>query len=103
MVEIAAYSPKSESWVRQALHESVNGNIPPFLSDEQFALYSMGRYQYAFSALTGTWDWVDVGKESGSRVDKLGVPGMAIVKGAGPMYAYDAQTGRFRDVESGGK
>jgi hypothetical protein len=73
------------------------------VGDDQFALYKLGRYAYAFSGLTGAWDSVDLGTENGPRVEKLSVPGMAIVKGVGPMYAYDARTGRFRDVEADGK
>jgi RNA polymerase sigma factor (sigma-70 family) len=103
ITELVAFCHKSKAWVRQALHEPVNGKTRPMLSDEQFALYAMGRYAYAFSALTGTWDSVDLGEMRGPRVEKLSVPGMAIVKGTGPLYAYDARTGRFSDVESGGK
>ncbi len=103
ITEIAAYSPKSGNWVRQALHEPASGEAVPVASDELFALYSLGGHAYALKAPTGNWDSVDLGMESGPRVELLGVPGMAIVKGSGqsrPLYAYDARVGRFKDVES---
>ena len=103
ITEIAAYSPRSGNWVRQVLHEPANGEAVPVASDELFVLYRLGGHAYAFSALTGAWDSVDLGIVSGPRVERLGVPGMAIVKGSGPLLAYDARTGRVKkkDVELG--
>jgi RNA polymerase sigma factor (sigma-70 family) len=100
ITEIAAYWPKSGAWVRQVLRKPVTGNIGPSMIEEQFALYSVGGHAYAFSALTGTWDSVDLQVVDGPRVERLAVPGMALVKGSGPLYVYDARTGRFKDVES---
>jgi len=100
ITELAAFDPNTKAWVRQALREPVKGNIQPMLKDTYFALYPLGRYAYAFSAITGTWDSVDLGDGPSPRVEQLSVPGMAIAKGTGPLYSYDARTGRFRDVEA---
>jgi hypothetical protein len=100
ITELAAFDPNAKVWVRQALREPVKGNTGPMLKDNHFVLYPLGRYVYAFSAVTGTWDTVDLGDAPGPRVEQLQVPGMAIVKGTGPLYFYDARTGRFRDVEA---
>ena len=90
-------------WSQQVLSEpfpSGNMNIGgnPVAGDD-FALYTSGRRAYAFSALTGTWETLDV-EEGATAVGMKGPSHTALVVGGSRLYSFDPKAARFQEVEA---
>ena len=100
ITELSAYAANSgKCWVIQPLQQPAMGKAGPSVGDEFFALYHIPAAMPMHSAESQGRDrGVDSAIENVPRVEQLEEPGMAVVKGSGPMPIADARTGVFQQI-----
>jgi hypothetical protein len=86
--ELAAFSPKTARWHRQALEKPAAGTVHVNVEDWVAGVHVNGR-AYAFSGQTGTWDVTDVDSPVAVEKDK------AIARGQGKSAVFSVETGKW--------
>ena len=103
IVELAAFSNKSEGWAIQPLRGRVGSKggmsmgFTPFTTSS-CALYRIGRHAYGFSSHTGTWDVLDLDEDSyNSHV--LAFQDSIVLASGDKLYEFNPEIGKFKDAE----
>jgi hypothetical protein len=105
-----AFSSLTGTWSQQALNEpapeglchsglGVQYSFPSLLLGSGFMVYTAGRHAYAFSALTGNWEVLDM-EQGATASASSGTSGTAVVSGGGRLYSFDPKTGHFQKIEA---
>jgi RNA polymerase sigma factor (sigma-70 family) len=105
-----AFSSLTGQWSHQTLNEpaseAICHRLPyqlvavsyPLLGSE-WMIYTAGHRAYAFSALTGKWEVLDMKQGATARASFV-ASGVALVNGEDRLYSFDPKTGRFQEIEA---
>ena len=104
-----AFSSLTGQWSHQTLNEPASEAIchrlqfpvaasHPLLGSE-WMIYTADHRAYAFSALSGKWEVLDM-KQGATARASFGPSGTALVNGEDRLYSFDPKTGRFQEIEA---
>jgi hypothetical protein len=91
-----AAADTATGWHVQELRRPVAGRVTPTVF-QGFALYTEGRYAYAYSAQAHRWDVAEL-PEGLRATPVIGLNG-ATIEGRGHIYAFTPGTGRWEHVD----
>ncbi len=91
-----AVADTDTGWHVQELRRPVAGRVTPTVF-QGFALYTEGRYAYAYSAQAHRWDVAEL--PEGLRASPVGDQNGVTIEGRGHIYAFAPRTGRWEHVD----
>jgi hypothetical protein len=93
ITRIAASSSLTGEWVSIPLREETSGQASPIVASN-VAAYAIGRYCYAFSSQTQSWDVVELPK--GMKAAPIVGPDVVQVQTGNVRHEFQAATGRWK-------
>jgi hypothetical protein len=96
ITRIAVADLPSATWHAQDLRQPVEGRASPIVG-QGIALYTLGRYAYAYSSRAHRWDVAEL--PEGLRATPALSNGGVTIQGRGHMYLFSAATGKWEHID----
>jgi hypothetical protein len=91
-----AVADNATGWHVQELRQPAEGGVMPLVS-QGVAVYTVGRYAYAYSAAAHRWDVAEL-PEDLPTTPVIG-PNTATIEGVGHIYTFTGKTGKWEHVD----
>ena len=97
ITRIAVADTASATWYRQDLRKPFEGQATPMMGASGLAVYTLGRFVYAFSPEAHRWDVVEL-PEGIPAVPIIGPFGVTIER-RGHIYNFVTKTGKWEHLD----